>query len=221
MEPYALALPRDDHDFRLAVNRVLAGLYRDGGIKPIYERWLGPMGSPSLLLTADLFHPGPRRVGRMRALPPPTWPGLRIGIAAPCCSSRPRPRGPRAADRSTRATRRCTASRRAPATAASAAKSARSAKCGIQAESQSRRRQPSDQLVFGAVVLLPFGPGGKEEPYVGGVGTQEMAERLGNTTYEITVRMDTGERQIAAARDGGSYRIGERVTVSGGMLARL
>ena len=81
--------------------------------------------------------------------------------------------------------------------------------------------QPTGQLVFGAVVLVPFGPGGAEHPYVGGVGTQEMAARLGNTTYEITVRMDTGERQTVQLRDGGSYRIGERVTVSGGMLARL
>ena len=56
---------------------------------------------------------------------------------------------------------------------------------------------------------------------MGGVGTKEMAERLGNTTYEITVRMDTGERQTVQLRDGGGYRIGERVTVSGGMLARL
>jgi ABC-type amino acid transport substrate-binding protein len=58
VEPYALTLPRDDHDFRLAVNRVLAGLYRGGGIKPIYERWLGPLGSPSFLLTAAYFIQG-------------------------------------------------------------------------------------------------------------------------------------------------------------------
>jgi len=58
VEPYALALPRDDHDFRLAVNRVLAGLYRGGGIQPIYERWLGQFGSPSLLLNAAYFIQG-------------------------------------------------------------------------------------------------------------------------------------------------------------------
>ena len=58
VEPYALALPRDDHDFRLAVNRVLAGLYRGGGIQPIYERWLGPFGAPSLLLNAAYFIQG-------------------------------------------------------------------------------------------------------------------------------------------------------------------
>jgi ABC-type amino acid transport substrate-binding protein len=58
VESYALALPRDDHDFRLAVNRVLARLYRDGGIQPIYERWLGQFGSPSLLLNATYFIQG-------------------------------------------------------------------------------------------------------------------------------------------------------------------
>jgi outer membrane lipoprotein SlyB len=83
-------------------------------------------------------------------------------------------------------------------------------------------QNPSNQMVFGAVVLLPFGaPGDKEDPYVGGVGTQDMAERMGNSTYEITVRMDNGEQQVLQRRDGGSFRIGERVTVSGGVMARL
>ncbi len=58
VEPYALTLPRDDHDFRLAVNRVLAGLYRSGGIQPIYDRWLAPLGAPSLLLSATYFIQG-------------------------------------------------------------------------------------------------------------------------------------------------------------------
>ncbi|HTP60528.1 MAG TPA: amino acid ABC transporter substrate-binding protein [Burkholderiales bacterium] len=58
VEAYALALPRDDHDFRLAVDRVLAGLYRSGGIKPIYDRWLGLLGAPSLLLNATYFIQG-------------------------------------------------------------------------------------------------------------------------------------------------------------------
>jgi ABC-type amino acid transport substrate-binding protein len=55
VEPYALALPRGDPEFRLAVNRVLAGLYRGGGIVPIYNRWLGSLGPPSLLLSAAYF----------------------------------------------------------------------------------------------------------------------------------------------------------------------
>jgi ABC-type amino acid transport substrate-binding protein len=58
VEPYALALPRGDHEFRLAVNRVLARLYRTGGIEKIYSQWLGKIGSPSLLLSAAYFIQG-------------------------------------------------------------------------------------------------------------------------------------------------------------------
>ena len=58
VEPYALPLPRGDHDYRLAVNRVLAGLYRTGGIEKIYGQWLGKMGPPSLLLSAAYFIQG-------------------------------------------------------------------------------------------------------------------------------------------------------------------
>ncbi len=52
VEPYALTLPRGDPDFRLAVDRVLAGLYRSGQIEAVFDRWLGPLGRPSTLLTA-------------------------------------------------------------------------------------------------------------------------------------------------------------------------
>jgi ABC-type amino acid transport substrate-binding protein len=58
IEPYALMLPRGDHDFRLSVNRVLARLYRTGEIRPVYDRWLGPLGPPSLLLSASYFIQG-------------------------------------------------------------------------------------------------------------------------------------------------------------------
>jgi ABC-type amino acid transport substrate-binding protein len=58
IEPYALPLPRGDADFRLAVNRVLAGLYRTGGIEKIYNEWLGKLGPPSLLLSAAFFIQG-------------------------------------------------------------------------------------------------------------------------------------------------------------------
>jgi polar amino acid transport system substrate-binding protein/glutamate/aspartate transport system substrate-binding protein len=52
VEPYALALPRDDAGFRLAVNRSLAEIFRSGEINRVYERWLGKFGQPSLLLSA-------------------------------------------------------------------------------------------------------------------------------------------------------------------------
>ena len=55
VEQYALMLPRGDADFRLAVNRTLARLYRSREIERVYERWLGPLGPPSLLLSATYF----------------------------------------------------------------------------------------------------------------------------------------------------------------------
>ena len=55
IEQYALMLPRGDADFRLAVNRALARLYRTREIEKVYARWLGPLGPPSVLLSATYF----------------------------------------------------------------------------------------------------------------------------------------------------------------------
>jgi len=55
VEPYALALPRNDADFRLAVNRALVALFRSGEIDAIFQRWLGGLGQPGTLLHA-LFY---------------------------------------------------------------------------------------------------------------------------------------------------------------------
>ena len=40
-EPLALAVRRNDADFRLIADRVLSQLYRSGGIVPIYSKWFG------------------------------------------------------------------------------------------------------------------------------------------------------------------------------------
>jgi len=55
IEQYALMLPRGDADWRLAVNRELARVYRSGEIQRIYARWLGPLGPPSVLLSATYY----------------------------------------------------------------------------------------------------------------------------------------------------------------------
>ena len=55
VEQYALMLRRNDSDWRLAVNSELARIYRSGAIEEIYGRWLGPLGPPSMLLTATYF----------------------------------------------------------------------------------------------------------------------------------------------------------------------
>jgi glutamate/aspartate transport system substrate-binding protein len=56
-EPYGLMLRRGDADFRLAVNRVLARLYRSGEIVQVYERWFGSFKrTTSLLQDMYLLH---------------------------------------------------------------------------------------------------------------------------------------------------------------------
>jgi len=40
-EPFALAVRRNDSDFRLVADAVLAQLYRSGAIEGIYDRWFG------------------------------------------------------------------------------------------------------------------------------------------------------------------------------------
>jgi len=50
-EPYALTMRRDP-DFRLAVNRELAEVFRQGEIAAVYRRWFGQFGEPQELLKA-------------------------------------------------------------------------------------------------------------------------------------------------------------------------
>jgi glutamate/aspartate transport system substrate-binding protein len=58
VEPYALTLPRAEPDLRLAVNRSLARLYRSMEIEAIFQKWLGALGRPSVLLTALYYLQG-------------------------------------------------------------------------------------------------------------------------------------------------------------------
>lgn len=44
-EPYGIVLPRGDADFRLAVDRAIIGLYQDGVLDDLYEKWLAPLGA--------------------------------------------------------------------------------------------------------------------------------------------------------------------------------
>lgn len=55
VEPYAFALPRNDADFRLEVNRGLAEVYRSGEIDQIFQRWFGEDSAPTRLLETIYF----------------------------------------------------------------------------------------------------------------------------------------------------------------------
>ncbi len=45
-EPYALMLQRGDTEFRLVVDRALAGIYRSAAIQRLYHDWFGSQGQP-------------------------------------------------------------------------------------------------------------------------------------------------------------------------------
>jgi glutamate/aspartate transport system substrate-binding protein len=53
----AVTTLRGDADFRLAVDRVLAQIYRTGEIEAIYNSWLLPLGKPGIpLMTMYLLN---------------------------------------------------------------------------------------------------------------------------------------------------------------------
>jgi ABC-type amino acid transport substrate-binding protein len=55
VEPYGLMMRQNDSAFRLAVNRALARIYRSGQIQDVYDRWLGAIGRPSVLLQSIYY----------------------------------------------------------------------------------------------------------------------------------------------------------------------
>lgn len=72
--------------------------------------------------------------------------------------------------------------------------------------------------VVGTVAQFHFGGNSPGTWTFGAAGTPEMQERLGQTTYEITVAMDAGETRSVRTREAHRYHIGQRVAVRGGQL---
>jgi hypothetical protein len=70
--------------------------------------------------------------------------------------------------------------------------------------------------VVGTVAQFHFG--GNEGWTFGAAGTPEMQARLGETTYEVTVLMDMGERRVLQRRDGNRFHVGQRVALRAGEL---
>lgn len=52
IEPYGFAVRRNDSDFRLVANRVLARMYRSGAVLKVFDRWFGDIGQPTPTLAA-------------------------------------------------------------------------------------------------------------------------------------------------------------------------
>jgi glutamate/aspartate transport system substrate-binding protein len=50
LEPYALAVPRNDTAYRVEVNRALSQVFAGSELQTIFKRWFGSLGPPSGLL---------------------------------------------------------------------------------------------------------------------------------------------------------------------------
>ena len=70
--------------------------------------------------------------------------------------------------------------------------------------------------VVGTVAQFHFGKG--EGWSFGAAGTPEMQTRLGETYYEVTVAMDTGDRRTVQRRDGNRFYVGQRVALRAGEI---
>jgi len=74
--------------------------------------------------------------------------------------------------------------------------------------------------VVGNVARFEFGRGAEASGgwHFGAAGTPEMQARFGETSYEITVAMDDGERRTVQRRDVGRFHVGQRVALRSGEL---
>ena len=71
--------------------------------------------------------------------------------------------------------------------------------------------------VVGTVAQFHFGPGPERWTF-GAAGTPELQARLGETTYEVTVAMDSGEKRTLQRRDGHRFHVGQRVALRQGEI---
>ena len=75
---------------------------------------------------------------------------------------------------------------------------------------------------IGLVIYIPMGPGrNKEDSFAGSVGNREWQNRINNTRYEFTVRMDDGDFQLVQKNGVSDLRVGDRVRVDRGQIERL
>lgn len=73
----------------------------------------------------------------------------------------------------------------------------------------------------GAVVYMPLGPQTDKNWRFGAAGTPEMQAALAQSTHEILVTMDDGERRVFRPREPARFRVGQRVSVRGGEVEAL
>ena len=73
----------------------------------------------------------------------------------------------------------------------------------------------------GAVVYLPLGPQSDKNWRFGAAGTPEMQAQLAQSTHEIVVTMDDGERRVFRPHVPRRFSVGQRVSVRAGEVEPL
>jgi hypothetical protein len=91
----------------------------------------------------------------------------------------------------------------------------------VPAGFQGSGRGPVEHNIVGAVIYLPLSESSADKPFVGGVGTPEMKERFGGSTYAVLVRMDDGRTRSLERADGAHYSVGDRVRLAAGGALEL
>ena len=96
----------------------------------------------------------------------------------------------------------------------------RPTQAGLPSESIGSQPGHDEWRVVGSVAVLPLGAGMKPDGgwRIGAVGTPEMQAQFGESSYEIIVAMDSGERRSILRRDGARFSVGQRVTLRSGEL---
>jgi outer membrane lipoprotein SlyB len=72
--------------------------------------------------------------------------------------------------------------------------------------------------VVGTVAQFRFGAERDSGWHFGAAGTPEMQTRLGETTYELVVAMDSGDKRTVQRKDGNRFHVGQRVALRSGEL---
>ena len=74
---------------------------------------------------------------------------------------------------------------------------------------------------IGLVIYIPMGPGrNKTDSFAGSVGNREWQNRINNTRYEFTVRMDDGDFRLVQKDGVSDLRVGDRVRLDGERIER-
>lgn len=88
-------------------------------------------------------------------------------------------------------------------------------KAAVPPTFQGSSRGIGETHLVGAVLYLPLSTRSDDKPFLGGVGTPEMRERFGESTYAVTVKLDDSSTRVVHRPDGSRFNVGDRVRMLG------